>query len=205
MRTACFHLTELCEILPKSYSLKFFFLQNSSAICGKVFFFVDNYNVDERLLLLLHKVVHKMSESKPSELPSWLEDNEDEPTLSFNHATKKVESSESKQKSDHNNNTLLLGTTDTERKKQWVYWGFKVLTIGICMLMLTTAVLSMAQADSISYSGKIMTAVYMIIFTLLLLVFEIAELQQVVFVEHFYHRNFGFLFKPKGKSLFIIL
>jgi hypothetical protein len=68
-----------------------------------------------------------------------------------------------------------------------------------------TALMSMGQADSITYSGKIMTAIYMIFFTSVLLVFEVAELKQVVPIEHFYRRNFGFLFDAKGKALFIIL
>mmetsp|Transcript_35133 Transcript_35133/g.65547 ORF Transcript_35133/g.65547 Transcript_35133/m.65547 type:complete len:119 (+) Transcript_35133:235-591(+) len=74
----------------------------------------------------------------------------------------------------------------------------------MCFLMYLTALMSLSQADSISYSGKIMTALYMILFTSVLLVFEVAELKQVVAVEHFYRRNFGFLFNAKGKSLFII-
>ena len=71
--------------------------------------------------------------------------------------------------------------------------------------MYMTALLSMSQADSISYSGEVMTAVYMILFTSVLLVFEVGELKQVTLVEHFYRRNFGFLFNTMGKSLFIIL
>jgi hypothetical protein len=71
--------------------------------------------------------------------------------------------------------------------------------------MFFTAIVSMSQADGISYSGKIMTAIYMIMFTTLLVAFEIGELKQVTIVEHFYRRNFGFLFKTKGKTLFIIL
>jgi hypothetical protein len=148
-----------------------------------------------------------MSKSTPSELPSWLDDNDDEQTLTFNQATKKVEPATipGATNSSSSGDTLSLSPSDTERKKQWVFWGFKISTIGLCVLMYITALISMGQADSITYSGKIMTAIYMIMFTTVLLVFEIAELKQVIAVEHFYRRNFGFLFNAQGKSLFIIL
>lgn len=146
-----------------------------------------------------------MAQTTPTELPSWLDDSADEQTLTFNQATKKVEPITTPATGASNDTLSSLTPSDVEKKKQWIFWGFKICTIGLCFLMFFTAIVSMSQADSITYSGKIMTAIYMIMFTSVLLIFEVAELKQVVAIEHFYRRNFGFLFNAKGKSLFIIL
>lgn len=145
-----------------------------------------------------------MAEATTSELPSWLDDGSDEQTLTFNQSTKKVEPVTTPGATNSSGNTFSV-PSDAERNKQWIFWGFKVTTIAMCFLMFFTAIVSMSKADGISYGGKIATAIYMILFTMVLLVFEVAELKQVVTVEHFYRRNFGFLFNAKGKSLFIIL
>jgi hypothetical protein len=52
--------------------------------------------------------------------------------------------------------------------------------------------------------GKIFVAVYMLFFSTLLLIFEVAELRHVEWVEHMFRRNCGFLFGALGKAFFII-
>ncbi len=54
-------------------------------------------------------------------------------------------------------------------------------------------------------SGKIFVGTYMLFFSLLLLVFEVNEMRKVEAVDHFYRRNFGFIYSVLGKALFIIL
>mmetsp|Transcript_35133 Transcript_35133/g.65548 ORF Transcript_35133/g.65548 Transcript_35133/m.65548 type:complete len:113 (+) Transcript_35133:21-359(+) len=66
-----------------------------------------------------------MAESTPTELPSWLDDNDDEQTLTFNQSTKKVEPVTTPGATNSSGNTLSLAPTEEEKKKQWVFLGIQ--------------------------------------------------------------------------------
>ena len=93
---------------------------------------------------------------------------------------------------------------EEERKARMIFFGIKGITLVLCVLMFVTACIHMEEVSSVTGSGQIFVATYMIFFSILLAAFEIAQTQRIVWLDHMLRRNFGFLFSAMGKALFII-
>lgn len=79
----------------------------------------------------------------------------------------------------------------------------KGVTILLCILMAITAVLGIEYINTVD-TGKVFVGSYMLFFSFLLFVFEVNEIKKVEWIEHFYRRNFGFIYGVLGKAFFII-
>ena len=89
-------------------------------------------------------------------------------------------------------------------RKKGLFWLLKVLTLALSMLMVLTALIGLTEVGGIEESGRIFVAVYMIFFSVLLMMFEISQIRPCENVDFMFKRNFGFLYGTKGKALFII-
>jgi hypothetical protein len=99
----------------------------------------------------------------------------------------------------------LNHTIDIEKNKSLIHWILKCITIFLCLLMLVTAFLGLGEISGGNQSsGKVFVATYMLFFSSLLLVYEVVDIKKVEWIDHMIRRNFGFLYSPPGKSLFII-
>lgn len=93
---------------------------------------------------------------------------------------------------------------EEESKARMLYFGMKAITLILCILMFSTACVSLEGVSGVSASGQIFVSTYMIFFSILLAAFEITQIQQIIWLDHMLRRNFGFLFSPMGKAFFII-
>lgn len=93
---------------------------------------------------------------------------------------------------------------EEEAKARMLYFGMKGVTLMLCVLMFSTACISLEGVSGVSGSGQIFVATYMIFFSILLSAFEITQMQQIIWLDHMLRRNFGFLFSAMGKAFFII-
>ena len=144
--------------------------------------------------------------SKEDDLPSWL--NEDLPSAKASSSKPTVPAAAQPQSYNSHTHSESRGSNlpvSLQGKKEMVYWGMKGLTVTLCALMSATAVLGIMSVDGIDDTGRIMVAIYMILFSVLLAVFEIIQIRAWDTVDRIYRRNFGFLYGTKGKSFFIIL
>ena len=89
-------------------------------------------------------------------------------------------------------------------RKKGLFWLLKVLTLALSLLMVLTALIGLTEVGGIEESGRIFVAVYMIFFSVLLMMFEISQIRPCENVDFMFKRNFGFLYGTKGKALFII-
>ena len=79
-----------------------------------------------------------------------------------------------------------------------------MLTIALSVLMVLTALIGLTEVGGIEESGRIFVGIYMIFFSVLLMMFEISQIRPCENVDIMFKRNFGFLYGTKGKALFII-
>ena len=93
---------------------------------------------------------------------------------------------------------------EEEGKARMLFFAVKGITLILCILMFITACMHLEEVSSVTSSGQIFVATYMIFFSVLLASFEIAQSRQIVWLDHMLRRNFGFLFSAVGKALFII-
>jgi hypothetical protein len=95
------------------------------------------------------------------------------------------------------------------RNAKYLYYALKIITIGLSILMATTAIIGVGQITGVDKTGKLFVASYMFFFSVLLFSFETMQiLPQSNITEkldYMFRRNFGFLYNCMGKSFFIIL
>jgi hypothetical protein len=93
-----------------------------------------------------------------------------------------------------------LSANETRPKLVWLFRG---INVGLCAAMFSTGIISLAKAHISAFSENI-TALYLLLFALTLFTFEVSQVVACDVVVGQLKRNFGFLFSPMGKSLFII-
>ena len=94
--------------------------------------------------------------------------------------------------------------TELQKKKRRVFWGLKILTIMLCILMMLTAAIGLTELTGLEAAGRVFVAVYMLFFATLLLTFEVIQVRPCEQIDFMFKRNFGFLYSTKGKAFFII-
>jgi len=83
---------------------------------------------------------------------------------------------------------------------------FRVINVGVCVMMAATGAMSLASFGSVNenqLSGAVVS-LYLLLFSATWFAFEASQVKSCDFVVVQLKRNFGFLFHPLGKSLFII-
>jgi len=111
------------------------------------------------------------------------------------------------QTSDNNVNGTNR-TPEQEQKAKMLYWGLKIGSMSLSVLMAATACIGLGSISGVDKSGKFFVGSYMFFFAVLLFTFEAISLipespirQQI---DHLFKRNFGFMYNCMGKSFFII-
>mmetsp|Transcript_28852 Transcript_28852/g.92932 ORF Transcript_28852/g.92932 Transcript_28852/m.92932 type:complete len:178 (-) Transcript_28852:269-802(-) len=87
-----------------------------------------------------------------------------------------------------------------------VLWAFRAINVGLATMMAATGALSFKQFGNLN--GNQLTQIFVALYLLLLasvwFTFEVSQIKPMDFLTFQLKRNFGFLFHPMGKSLFII-
>jgi hypothetical protein len=77
--------------------------------------------------------------------------------------------------------------------------------MGLAVMMAATGVLGLGEADTADDTGMVFVALYMILFGAILFSHELGQICPVSAVENVMKKNFGFLYGPNGKGLFMLL
>lgn len=89
-------------------------------------------------------------------------------------------------------------------KTPWVGVAFRCFHLGLTVFMTATAALALAADTDIKDTDAIFVAFYIFVFAVILFVFEASQFTQISFLDLAFRQNFGFLFKPLSKAIFII-
>lgn len=87
-----------------------------------------------------------------------------------------------------------------------IVWTFRIIHFGLCAMMAATAVLSIMRFGDVNQNqvSGFFLSLYLLMFAVLWLTFELMQIYPVDYVSFQLRRNFGFLFQPLGRALFII-
>jgi len=104
------------------------------------------------------------------------------------------------------NTNVPVSTQSPEmlQKAELIHKVLRWITIALCLLMATTAIMGIRYINDVDAVDKIFVILYMFFFSILLLVFELNEIKKTEFIDHLYRRNFGFIYSVLGKAFFII-
>lgn len=138
------------------------------------------------------------------DIPSWLKEDEPDTTLPPKGKSQQ-QYVPPMPKGPYENLNQPSHSADMSKYKEIVFWSLKILTLLLCILMTITAVVGFTYVNGINETGQVMVAFYMIVFALILAIFEIIQIRPIESLDAIYRRNFGFLYGTKGKSFFIIL
>lgn len=82
------------------------------------------------------------------------------------------------------------------------------LNIGMMFFLSVVGALAIASVNDVNTTeatGLIFVGLYLLIFASILFIYEIIQLLPFEALDLFYKKNFGFLYGPVGKGLFILL
>jgi hypothetical protein len=138
--------------------------------------------------------------------PEWLQELEDEKTtpstpLSPRTVPQATMATSSTSNIDGGSRRL---SPQEQSKARLLYFVMKLITLALCALMFSTACIALEHISGVANSGQIFVATYMLFFSLLLAALEVAQMQQITWLDHMLRRNFGFLFSAMGKAFFVI-
>lgn len=86
----------------------------------------------------------------------------------------------------------------------WVAVAFRCFHICLTVFMTATAALALAADADVKDTDAIFVAFYIFVFAVLLFVFEASQFTKIAALDAAYRQNFGFLYKPLSKAVFII-
>lgn len=96
------------------------------------------------------------------------------------------------------------GQNEPKYKK---YFTYLVLVGNVFFSVLTSATgaLGIGTANSINDTAAVFVGLYMILLAGILVTYEVSQLSRFVWLDNIVKKNFGFLYGPFGRSIFIIL
>mmetsp|Transcript_6035 Transcript_6035/g.8539 ORF Transcript_6035/g.8539 Transcript_6035/m.8539 type:complete len:158 (+) Transcript_6035:34-507(+) len=98
-----------------------------------------------------------------------------------------------------------METQGSDKKRLWVAIAFRSFHIGLAAFMCVAAVDALENESDFDHTDIIFVAAYVFLFAVILAVFEISQFFNPFPPLHaLYRQNFGFIFKPISKGVFII-
>lgn len=89
--------------------------------------------------------------------------------------------------------------------KKLVQGAFSFFLIGTSILMAFTGAKAVLDVDNTDEAGSLFIGLYMFLFAVILFVYEVICIKSVEVLDNFYAKNFGFLYGPIGKGLYMLL
>lgn len=105
-------------------------------------------------------------------------------------------------------NTSLLNDDATSKLTGTQKLISGVLTffiIGLCVMNSAVAALCISEADSAKSTGQVFLSLYMIVFALVIFLFEISQIGPIKYLDDYFAKNFGFMYNPIGKGFYLFL
>lgn len=101
-----------------------------------------------------------------------------------------------------------LGATGPANKnsacKRVVKAIFLIINLSLMTMMSATGVLGIKNSSSITDTSTVIVGLYMILFSAVLVIYEIIQIYPCSLIDNAYKRNFGFLYGLMGKSGFTV-
>lgn len=79
------------------------------------------------------------------------------------------------------------------------------VTMGIAVMMAATGALVVAKADSVNDTGIVFIGLYMCLFAAILFCYELIQIKPIEKLDGIYKENFGFLYGPNGRGIYMFL
>lgn len=73
------------------------------------------------------------------------------------------------------------------------------------LLMAFTGAKAVLDVKETSDAGALFIGLYMFLFAVILFIYEVTCVKSIPFIDSFYAKNFGFLYGPIGKGLYLLL
>jgi len=140
-------------------------------------------------------LVSHIGETPENKYPKYIIDDEEDLTLYDNPVAPTLLVFD-KSKSQHK--------SKIEKWKALLKWSLRVEVIILSLLMFVTACIGLSSVQGAEKSDKTFVAIYMLFFSIFLLVFEGIHIRYVEWIDHIFKRNFGFMYSVMGKSCFLI-
>ena len=79
-----------------------------------------------------------------------------------------------------------------------------IINLSLMTMMSATGVLGIKNSSSITDTSTVIVGLYMILFSAILVIYEIIQIYPCSLIDNAYKRNFGFLYGLMGKSGFTV-
>lgn len=79
------------------------------------------------------------------------------------------------------------------------------VTMGVSVMMAACGALVVNTADSVNDTGVVFIGVYMCLFAAILFCYELIQLKPIEKLDGVYKENFGFLYGPNGRGIYMFL
>lgn len=80
-----------------------------------------------------------------------------------------------------------------------------VVTMGVSVMMAASGALVIGQADSVNDTGVVFIGLYMCLFAAILFFYELIQVKPIENIDRVYKENFGFLYGPNGRGIYMFL
>lgn len=88
--------------------------------------------------------------------------------------------------------------------KSAVTWMFFVLNIGFMVFLAATGAIGIGSSNDINDSGLFFVGMYLMLFSSIVVLYELSQVLQIESFDLFMKKNFGFLYGTIGKGFFIL-
>jgi len=79
------------------------------------------------------------------------------------------------------------------------------VTMGVSVMMAASGALVVGQANSVNDTGVVFIGLYMCLFAAILFLYELIQIKPIEKVDRIYKENFGFLYGPNGRGIYMFL
>ena len=79
------------------------------------------------------------------------------------------------------------------------------VTMGVAVFSAAVGALVVGEADSINDTGTVFIGLYMILFAAILFCYELIQIKPIEKIDSVYKENFGFLYGPNGRGIYMFL
>lgn len=79
------------------------------------------------------------------------------------------------------------------------------MTMGVSVMMAATGALVILEAEDVNDTGIVFIGLYMCLFAAILFCYELIQVKPIEKIDNIYKENFGFLYGPIGRGVYMFL
>jgi hypothetical protein len=78
-------------------------------------------------------------------------------------------------------------------------------TMGVSIMMAACGAFIVKDSNSVDDTGSVFIGIYMVLFAAILFCYELIQVKPIAKLDNVYKENFGFLYGPNGRGLYMFL